>query len=135
MAYPTLVIGHPFFFQLRHSFGLWQEPDSVVIPDVSNRESIFSSLLVKTCAHQSSHVPFLLRDEFMPQDREGPFNTCTQILRRMAKDDNMMRRAFTALCHFRSVLLPLVEGGIGGFSASGPRHDRQWLSDIDLQKK
>ena len=31
-------------------------------------------------------------------------STCTQILRRRAKDDNMIRRAIIALCHFRSVI-------------------------------
>jgi hypothetical protein len=44
----------------------------------------------------------------------------------------MMRRAFTALCHFRSVIPPLAKGDEGGFSASIPRHARQWLSGIDL---
>ena len=47
----------------------------------------------------------------------------------------MIRRAITALCHFRSVIPPLVKGDEGGFSASIPRHARQWLSGIDLQKK
>ena len=47
----------------------------------------------------------------------------------------MMRRAFNALCHFRSVIPSLVKGDEGGFSASIPRHARQWLSGIDLQKK
>lgn len=80
----------------------------------------FSSLLVKASAHRSSHVSFLLRDEPIAQDRKGS-SICTQIFRRMAKDDTIMRRAFIAICHFRNVILPFSKGGCRGILIEGMR--------------